>query len=145
MADVVFLTGVDDKLAFACRLLRKKHREGARVAIFGPPPLLQRLDQALWADPALDFVPHLYWRAGRAPPDDAHRTPLWLLDVADASLRCDNAVNLGINEVETLCGHSRVAEIISLDEADRAAGQQRWKRYKALGHTLTHRPQNQAE
>jgi len=141
MAEVVFLTGVDDKIAFTCRLLRKKFREGARLAVFGPPALLTRLDKALWDEPALDFVPHLRLRAGARAPDDAARTPIWLLEGADASLRCDSAVNLGTDDVDALCGHARIAEVVSLDDADRGAGQQRWKRYKALGHTL-HRPQD---
>jgi DNA polymerase-3 subunit chi len=142
MSEVVFLTGVDDKVAFACRLLRKKCREGARVAVFGPGSVLSRLDQALWAEPALDFVPHLRLRAGAPAPADAEVTPIWLLDAPDASLRCDSAVNLGIDDVDALCVHGRIAEVISLDEQDRAEGQSRWKRYKAQGHSLLHRPQS---
>lgn len=140
--EVVFFTGVEDKLAFACRLLRKKYREGARVAVFGPPALLNRLDQALWAEPPLDFVPHLRLRGDAAAPPDAARTPLWLLERADPALACDSALNLGSDAVDELVAHGRVAEIIATADDDRAAGQQRWKRYKALGAALAHHPQD---
>jgi len=143
VAEVVFLTGVDDKLSFACRLLRKKYREGSRVAVFGPAPLLARLDQALWMQDELDFLPHLRRRAQAPVSAEAlARTPLWLLDAADPALRCDSAVNLGIDDVDMLLAHERVAEVVSGEAADRSAGQQRWKRYKALGHALAHRPQD---
>lgn len=144
MAEVVFLTGVDDKLSFACRLLRKKFREGSRVAVFGPAPVLMRLDQALWAEPQLDFVPHQRLRRGEAVPVDAALTPIWLLETAAPALGCDSAVNLGTDDVEALVRHDRVAEIVSLDDADRAQGQVRWKQYKAQGHVLLHRPQGAA-
>jgi DNA polymerase III subunit chi len=144
MAEVIFLTGVDDKLSFACRLLRKKFREGNRVAVFGPAPLLTRLDQALWIEPQLDFVPHQRLRRGEAVPVDAALTPIWLLEAAEPALRCDSAINLGVDDVEALAGHDRVAEIVSQDDADRAQGQVRWKQYKAQGHALLHRPQGTA-
>jgi len=141
MAEVVFLTGVDDKLSFACRVLRKKFREGSRVAVFGPAPLLTRLDQALWAEPQLDFVPHLRLRHGEPVPADAALTPIWLVEAAAPTLNCDSAVNLGSDDVEALASHERVAEIVGLDETDRSLGQLRWKQYKAQGHVLLHRPQ----
>lgn len=144
MAEVVFLTGVDDKLSFACRLLRKKFREGSRVAVFGPAPLLTRLDQALWAEAQLDFVPHQRLRRGEAVPTDAALTPIWLVEAAAPSLQCDSAINLGSDDVEALASHERVAEIVSLDDTDRAQGQLRWKQYKTQGHALLHRPQGSA-
>jgi DNA polymerase-3 subunit chi len=141
MAEVIFLTGVDDKLSFACRLLRKKFREGNRVAVFGPAPLLTRLDQALWAEPPLEFVPHQRLRCGEPMPADSALTPIWLLEAAVPALQCDSAINLGSEDVAALASHDRVAEIVSLDEADRAQGQLRWKHYKTQGHALLHRPQ----
>lgn len=142
MAEVIFLTGVGDKLAFACRLLRKKFREGSRVAVYGPAPLLTRLDQALWTEPQLDFLPHQRLRRGEAAPADAALTPVWLLESSVPGLDCDSAVNLGADDVPALASHDRVAEIVSLDDLDRAQGQQRWKQYKALGHHVVHKPQN---
>ena len=48
MTDIAFHTGIANPLDYACRLLRKAYRSGARVAVHGEPALLDRLDQALW-------------------------------------------------------------------------------------------------
>ncbi|MBQ0958783.1 DNA polymerase III subunit chi [Ideonella sp. 4Y11] len=136
-----FFTGVDEPVAWALRLVRKRHREGGRTAVFGPASVLARLDQALWSEPPLDFVPHLRLRAGDAVPVDASLTPVWLLEQPMAELACDSAVNLGFDDVEALSGFERVAEVVATESAARAAGQQRWRRYKAQGVTIHHHPQ----
>jgi len=139
---VVFLTGVVDVVDFTVRLLRKKYREGARVAVYAPPALLQRLDQALWVAEQLDFTPHLWLKGGTQPtPTQLECTPLWLLARPLAALRCDSGVNLGCEGLELAAAHERVAEIVSTDPAEVAAGRARWKRYEAEGHKLVHAPQ----
>lgn len=144
MADeVVFFTGVPDKFDFACRLVRKKYREGVRLAVYAPPGLLSRLDQALWAEPERDFLPHVRLKPGAAVPGDAVLTRVWLLEQPEPGLRCDNALNLGIDAIDGLLQHARVAEVVGLDDDDRAAGQVRWKRYKAIGAPITHRAHGQ--
>jgi DNA polymerase III subunit chi len=143
MATVVFISGVADVLGYAGRLLRKKYREGERVAVYGPAALLARLDKALWESEPLDFTPHRWLRGGGTPPTatELARTPLWLLPAPDPLLHCDSAVNLGADDLDLAASHERVAEIISADPGDLAAGRARWKRYEAQGHGLTHHPQ----
>ena len=140
MSEVVFLTGVADVVDFTVRLLRKKYREGARVAVYAPPPLLQRLDQALWVAEQLDFTPHIWLKAGAGQPTPAQleRTPLWLLGKPMPALRCDSGVNLGCDDLDLAAAHERVAEVISTEAAEIAAGRARWKRYEAQGHKLVH-------
>ena len=58
MTEVAFHFNAPDKLAYACRLLRKASGAGARVAVTAEAELLQRLDTALWTFSALDFVAH---------------------------------------------------------------------------------------
>lgn len=142
MAEVVFLTGAADKLGLASRLLRKKLRDGARVAVYGPAPLLTRLDQMLWADDSTSFVPHVRLRHGQAPAPQLLGTQLWLLDQPDASLRCDSAVNLGVDRPDWCLSHDRIAELIGPDPDERHAGRQRWKHYESQGHRLSHHPQD---
>ena len=48
MTEVEFHTGVADPLGFACRLLRKAYRRGARVLVTAPPERLAQLDRLLW-------------------------------------------------------------------------------------------------
>jgi DNA polymerase-3 subunit chi len=143
MAEIVFFTGVADRLAFAHRLLRKKYREGARVAVYAHPSVLARLDYQLWAADPLEFLPHLRLREGELPPPSlCERTQLWLLDQPQPLLRCDNAVNLGLDEPAWLSAHQRVAEVVGIDEQDRTAGRRRWRQYEAQGHVLKHQPQS---
>lgn len=137
------MTGVADPLDFATRLLRKKQREGARVALYAPPALLQRLDHALWAAQPLDFIPHVTLRPGAPAPAAAvrERTLLWLLTQPLPELACDSAVNLGRDDLDLAALHARVAEVVGTDDGERAAGRARWRRYEAAGHQLVHRPQ----
>lgn len=140
--EVRFFTGVDEPLVLAMRLVRKRHREGGRIAVFGPAALLTRLDQMLWSEPPLEFLPHLRLRPGETAPTDAVRTPVWLLEQPAAALACDSAVNLGDGVIESLAGFDRIAEIVARDPQSRAAGQQRWRHYKAQGLSIHHHPQD---
>lgn len=143
MAEVVFFTGVADVLDFASRLLRKKQREGERVAVYGAAPLLSRLDQSLWVAEPLDFTPHVLMRAGAPlpPVPVRERTLLWLLAEPQAQLGCETAINLGRDDLDLAALHQRVAEIVSTDPAEMAAGRARWKRHESAGHRLQHHPQ----
>ena len=58
---VEFHTDVADPPVFACRLLRKAYRSGAKIAVFAPPTLLARIDQTLWTLDAREFIPHARW------------------------------------------------------------------------------------
>jgi DNA polymerase-3 subunit chi len=143
VSEVVFLTGVADVVDFTVRLLRKKYREGARVAVYAPPPMLQRLDQVLWVAEQLDFTPHIWLKSGAGQPTATQlaRTPLWLLAKPLPALRCESGVNLGCEDLDLAGVHERVAEVVSTDPAEVAAGRARWKHYETQGHTLVHRPQ----
>jgi DNA polymerase III subunit chi len=142
MTEVVFISGLADKLAYASRLLRKKHREGERVAVFGPPALLNRLDLLLWTEPEREFLPHLRLRAGQAPSDMQRRhTGLWLLEAPDPGLQCGTAVHLGELPVAQLAGFERVAELIGDDPAEAQVGRQRWREHAARGCSISHHPQ----
>ena len=106
-------------------------------------PLLQRLDQALWVAEQLDFVPHVLLRPGAALPAEPvrERTVLWLLAEPQPALGCDTAINLGRDDLELAQAQQRVAEVVSTEPADMAAGRARWKRYEAAGDRLQHHPQ----
>ena len=77
-----FHSGMPDKAAYCCRLLRKSQATRACVAVCGPSELLDRLDVALWTFDALSFLPHVRLRAGASPQSRLARTPVWLLDDA---------------------------------------------------------------
>ena len=68
---VDFHSGMPDKAAYCCRLLRKSQATRSCVAVCGPSDLLDRLDVALWTFDALSFLPHVRLRA------ECRRSPAW--------------------------------------------------------------------
>ena len=138
MTDIAFHSGVPDKLAYACRLLRKAYRQNAKVIVSGPSDALSRLDKTLWVFDDLEFIPHLYVRSGTPVPAPLRRTPIWLIESGVEPLHHDVLLHLGDQPAE---GHERFArliEVVSDEEADRLAARQRWRHYESNGHALTH-------
>ena len=64
MTEIEFHFNVPDKLLYACRLLRKVYRSGARAVVCAEPAQLAQLDQLLWAFAPTEFVPHCLVTAG---------------------------------------------------------------------------------
>ena len=112
MAQIVFLTGVQDRIALAQRLVRKKVREGGRVCVLGMTPDLRRLSHALWSEPQLEFLPHVHTRVSPEPVV-RELTPVWLVEQAVEGLDCDSVINCSptVPAVSTL--NDRVAEPFS--------------------------------
>ena len=144
MTSVDFHTGVPDKLAYTCRLLRKAYRAGNRVLVAGAPEQLNRLDSLLWTFDVGEFIPHGRLRAGQELPAALVRTPVWLVDldgqVVTPALVADVLVNLGPGLPPGYARFARVIEIVGDAPADDvAAGRQRWRQYVAAGHPPTNR------
>lgn len=144
MTHVAFHTGLDDPLGYACRLLRKAVRQGARAMACADELTLDMLDKALWTFDPQDFVPHLRWRAGQALAPQMMRTPLWLVSEPDAAALpgppVEVLVRLGVPPGPDLPPALRVIELVSSDEAERQAARQRWRAYEARGLVVQHHP-----
>ena len=136
MTEVEFHTGVADKLGFACRLLRKAYRRGARVTVTAPAVVLAALDRELWTFEERDFVPHL--RLSGSASALASRTPIWLVDGEAPEGAPDVLVNLGAAAPVDLTRFSRVIEVLSTEPDDEQAGRLRWRDYKARGLDIKH-------
>lgn len=141
LQQVEFHTGLADPLLYACRLLRKASRQGARVAVAAPAPRLDALDRALWTFDERDFVPHARWHL--APPAVRSRSPVWLVDDlpgAQADPGCPAVwVNLGAALDEALdrwC--ERLIELLGEDPEEVREGRARWKAYRARGLQVVH-------
>lgn len=80
MTEVEFHTGVADPAGFVCRLLRKAYRQGSRVLVTAPGPMLAQIDRALWLLDENDFVPHALLAQLILPTKRAAAalTPIWL-------------------------------------------------------------------
>ena len=124
---VEFHTGVADPVAFACRLLRKAWRMGAKLTVTAPQPTLLVLDNALWTFDAQEFLPHLRWPAAASV---AARTPVWLCegDVPPEAPRL--RVNIGAEPPTDAGMVDRVIEIVGDGPQDKTAGRVRWRHYE---------------
>ena len=136
MTEISFHFNVPDRTAYACRLLRKALRKGAKIVVTGAPPVLADLDRALWSFDPLEFVPHVTLRPGQELAQRLRTTPVWLAaDLAQAGHR-DVLVNLHDEAPTGFESFARVIEIVSTDEHDRATARQRWKHYATRGYAI---------
>lgn len=134
-----FYFNVEDRLQYACRLVRKARAADKTVLVFATDAArLARFDAALWIFSALDFVPHVYVDSPLAA-----RTPVLLtLDAQRAAQARDLLLNLDDNVPPDLARlrerHERIIEIVSRDEGDRAGARARFRAYRDAGLTPNH-------
>ena len=134
MNKVEFHHGMGDKLAYACRLLRKAYKAGARVVVTGDAATLRTLDKQLWVFDDQEFLPHVLATPQQAVPPRQHETPIWLTtDPASAPGERGILVNVGQEMPAGMTHFSRLFDIVGNEPEDRQAGRQRWKAYAAMG------------
>lgn len=139
MTDIAFHTGIANPLDYACRLLRKAYRSGARVAVLGEPAVLDRLDQALWTFEPLEFVPHAVLPRDAGDAARLAQSPIVLVKGESAPpSACRIGVTLGGHPLADVGGFDRVIAIVGMDPQDREAGRQRWREYERAGHAVSH-------
>jgi DNA polymerase-3 subunit chi len=129
-----FHFNVEDRLQYACRVVRKARAADKSVLAYAREPArLARFDAALWIFSALDFVPHVYVDSPLAT-----RTPVLLtLDVAQAAPARDVLLNLDDDVPpafsDLLNRFERMIEVVSREEADRQRARDRFRSYRAAG------------
>ena len=137
MVDISFHTGVDDSTTYACRLLRKAARQGARVLVRGAPAEMDLLDKALWTFEAQEFVPHYRLRPGQTPAPQLARTPVWLMDEGEAWPQglapAQVLLQMAAQPAEDAPMWSRLIELVGDDPDDRRQARQRWRAYETQG------------
>lgn len=134
MGKVEFHHGVGDKLSYACRLLRKAYKAGAKVVVTGDAATLRTLDKQLWVFDDQEFLPHVMAQPGQAVPARQHDTPIWLsVDPDTAPGERGILVNLGQEMPPGMARFPRLFDIVSNAPDDRQLGRQRWKAYAAMG------------
>ena len=134
MTRIEFHFNAPDKLAYACRLLRKAVGSGARVVVLADDEAIAQLDVQLWTFAPLEFVPHARHNSA---PEVLAASPVLLTDSLAGPLpHQDVLVHLGQTELQGFEAFSRLIEVVSLDEADRQAARRRWKHYTEQGYAL---------
>lgn len=134
MTEIAFHFGAPDKIGYACRLLRKAVRAGNRIVVVVDEPHLNRLDAELWGVSAVDFVAHCFESAD----SKMLKHSSVVLATSASSLHNDRhlLVNLSDATPNEFDRYSKLIEVVSLEEDDRALARQRWKKYTSLGYTL---------
>lgn len=134
VTELAFHFNAPDKVAYACRLLRKAVGNGAQVVVTGPQHTLHQLDAALWAFSSTDFVPHCDLES------DARvvaASPVILATSIQGVPHQQVLVNLGESVPQGFDQFERVIEVVGLDDDDRQLARTRWKQYTDRGYTIT--------
>jgi DNA polymerase-3 subunit chi len=135
MTRIDFHTNVPDKIAYACRLVRKALAAKNKIVMLTDDATqLAELDAALWEFSSVDFLPHV-------PASDAlaASTPIILIDNDEADLpHTELLVNLSRRAPNNVGQFERMIEVISSNEEDAAAGRKRYVAYKQQDYPLTH-------
>jgi DNA polymerase-3 subunit chi len=135
MTRIDFHSNVPDKIAYACRLVRKARTAQCKVVMLtADRAQLAAVDEALWTFSELDFLPHV-----SADNALAAQTPVILCDDDTTDLPHHQIlINLSSRTPAHFARFERLFEIVSSDEADRLAGRERYRLYKERGYPLTH-------
>lgn len=132
MTSIDFYFNAPDRLQVACRLAGKALAQGKRTLLFAPDPeLSQRLDRLLWTWPATGFLPHC--AVGDAL---AAETPVLLAAEPESTPSCDILLNLSAECPPLFERYDRLLEVVSQDDADRAAGRARFAWYRDRGYAI---------
>ncbi|MDB5946238.1 MAG: holC [Ramlibacter sp.] len=134
MTEVAFHFNAPDKLAYACRLLRKAAATGARVMVTGASATLRDLDVALWTFAPLEFLPHCY---GEVTPVALAASPVVLAESVRSAPHQQVLVNLGGAVPEGFERFERLIEVVTSEEEDRQDARRRWKHYADRGYAIT--------
>jgi DNA polymerase III subunit chi len=132
MTTIDFYTHVDDRLAVAARLAAKAVAQHGRVRLLTPDEAsTAALDRLLWTQPATGFLPHC-----RLGSPIAAETPVIVDHVLEHEGPAEVLINLRNEPPPFFSRFARLAEIVSPDEADAAAGRERYRFYRERGYEL---------
>lgn len=134
VTQVAFHFNVADRLAYACRLLRKAVASGTKVLVTGLPETLHQLDSVLWTFSATDFVAHCDVTSDAqmvAASSVVFAPTVGLVPDFPVLLNLGPAVPEGLEQFE------RVIELVTLDNEDRQLARSRWKGYADRGYAIT--------
>jgi len=134
VTEVAFHFNAPDRVAYACRLLRKAVGSGAKLVVTGLPDILKQLDAALWTFSPVDFVPHCHLES---EPYVVAASPVILATSTQSVPHRQVLLNLGILVPVDFERFERVIEIVGLEDDDRRLARSRWKHYADRGYAIT--------
>ena len=137
MARIDFAFGATDKLSQACQTALRQFLAGQKMVVFcSDAARLKAFDLQLWAVDEAAFVPHVM-----AGDPLAAQTPIILASENLAQVLSQAPAEAWLMNLDDLCPPTvdpltRVLEIVSDEESDKAGARARWRAYQAAGHDL---------
>jgi DNA polymerase-3 subunit chi len=133
VTEIAFHFNAPDKVAYACRLLRKAVGSGSKVVVTAPMDTLTRLDSALWTFAQTEFVAHCL-----APADAALLALSPVVLTVDATHAPHQKVLLNLGEAipAGFERYERLIEVVDHSDEDRSLARDRWKQYVHRGYAL---------
>ena len=132
MTQIDFYTQAADRLHTTGRLVAKARSHGLRVTVYCPDrDLAGKLDRLLWTVPATGFLPH-------CAPDDplAAVTPVLIDGSGLTQLHDELLINLHAEWPAFFSRYHRLAEIVGIDDNDRALARERYRFYRDRGYAI---------
>lgn len=131
MTNIHFLFNAPDRLLAGCSVAARRLQQGTPLVVYcRNHSRLAAFDQMLWEYERAAFVPHVY-----ADDPWASQTPIVLYG-APPPAEYAWVLNLDDDNLPAAERYDHIVEIVAEDEAARAAGRARWRRYQAAGHTI---------
>jgi DNA polymerase-3 subunit chi len=132
MTLIDFYTHVADRLEVAARLVAKAFAQHGRVRVLTPDAAMtDALDRRLWLRPPTAFLPHC-----RVDAALAAQTPIWVDHCEDHPGPAAVLINLRAEPPSFFSRFERLAEVVSTEETDAAAGRERYRFYRERGYEL---------
>jgi DNA polymerase-3 subunit chi len=131
MGQVVFHTGVADKVDYAVRLVRKASRQGVSLVLVCEDPVAVSL--VLWGGASVDFVVHATEQSDAATWLASRVVLMTSATVTGRDLSQDVLVNACEAWPDEHARYLRVIELVGQTPNDVSAGRERWKKYVSDG------------
>jgi DNA polymerase-3 subunit chi len=137
MARIDFAFGATERIAQACQTSLRQYLAGQALLVYCTDAArLKAFDQKLWSVDEAAFVPHVSADDPAAPD-----TPIWLVASNLPQALARAPAKAWLLNLDDLCppgieNVARVLEIVSDEDADKAAARERWRLYQAGGHEV---------
>jgi len=133
---ILATAGEPSRRQFACRLAEKAYRLEHSVRILAADrATAEQLDELLWTWRDGSFVPHEVLERGAVP-----QAPVTISCLEAEEATSDLLINLSGALPAQPDKFSRIAEIVTTDDAQRHLSRQIFSQYREQGHTLeTHK------
>jgi DNA polymerase-3 subunit chi len=127
-----FYFNAEDRFQVACRLAAKAVSQGKRMLIYAPDAdTASRIDKLLWTWQAIGFLPHC-----AANDELAAETPVLIAAGEETPADCALILNLSAGAPPHFTRFERLFEVVTAEEAERAAGRDRYRYYLDRGYKI---------